>query len=223
MRNFALRITMASFLVMGCSGFANASPIFTINLSPTTTGLSFATSVFNFTTPVNFGGGPATAILGAPDGTTADPNTPPYVDFGGDTESGWAVSVGFATTFADGPGVDARVFNVQLDPTEGFNLYASADATTFTFLGLYPGPATTVAPRNAIDIDFNGVPLPVNARYLRFVGNQVPVNANTRGLDFDAVGVFPAAAPTAVPEPATLLLLGTGLTFAARRRRDSRT
>ena len=203
---------------------ASASPIFVVNLSPDATGLSFATSVFDFTPPVNTGGGPATAILGAPDGGgNLDPNTQAYVDFGGDVTISWAASVGFGTTFADGPGVDARIFDVQLDPTEGFNLFASADGSSFIFLGEFTGPPATVGAYNTIDIDFNGAALPAGASYLRFVGDTVPINSFTRGLDFDAVGVFPAPTGNApVPEPGTLVLLASGSVLLWRSARRTK-
>ena len=197
---------------------ASAAPIFTINTSPNSSGLSFATTVFDYTTtefPVT---GDQTAILGTPDaGQGFDPNVPQIVDFGGDLP--WAVSVGFGTTFADGLGTDVRVFAAQIDPTEGFDVFASADGVNFVLLGTYGGPVSQVGQLNplALDIDFNGAPVPAGAQYLRFSGNG---SSFTRGFDFDAVGVVESAA-TAVPEPAslTLCLLGTGLFARSRTRR----
>jgi hypothetical protein len=229
-RNEPLSLAIArvvSVVLMTFFGFAaraSAGPIFTVSLSADTTSLSFATTVSNFTTPVNTGGGPATAILGAPDGIGGvNPNSAPFVDFGdGNLALPWAVTIGFATTFGDGPGVDARIFDTQLDPTEGFFLYASADGTNFSLLGEYPGPVSQIAPYNTIDIDFNGTALPSGAQYLRFVGDLGHTDAFTRGLDFDAVGVFPRSGGNSVPEPGTLALVATGYGFLRSFRRRTK-
>jgi hypothetical protein len=110
------------------------------------------------------GAGPATAVLGSPDGTL-DPNTAQYVDVGGgDLSAAWAVTLGFATAFGDVAGVDVRVFTTQLNATEGFNVYAGASqAGPFTLMATFtaftagnPGLAT-------VDIDFNGTALPAGA------------------------------------------------------------
>jgi hypothetical protein len=213
-----MTLGIAATVLVGLVSQTSASTIFTINPSPDTAGLSFATSVSDFTPPVPSTGG-SPAILGAPDlppGAT-DPNVPQVVDFGGDSSLAWAVTVGFAATFADGPGIDARVFVVQLDTTEGFDLYASAGGASFLLLGSFI-PAAPVLVKSGIDIDFNGQALPAGANYLRFVAVGGVTNSSSRGLDFDAVGVVPAAA---VPEPTTFAFVSTGAALCAygRRRR----
>jgi hypothetical protein len=208
---------IAAVAILGLPGRAEATPIFTVNLSPSSAGLSFVTSVFDFT-PHVVSTGNETAVLGAPDALQGfDPNVPQIVDFGGVLP--WSVSMGFGTTFADGPGVDVRVFLAQLDPAEGFDMYASANGVSFVLLGTYPGPALTasqLAPM-ALDIDFNGAAVPAGAQYLRFVG---PGDTNVRGLDFDAVGVVPVGpSAAAVPEPASLTLVAGGAFLSLLRRR----
>jgi hypothetical protein len=200
---------------------AAASPIVTFNQPPgSAAGFAFATTVSDFTTPYTLAGaGTATAVLGAPDGSF-DPNTPQFVDFGGgDLSVPWTVTVGFGTTFGDVAGVDIRVYTTQLNSTEGWDLFASADGVAFSPIATFVAFNAGNPDRAAIDIDLNGTALPVGARYLRFVGTQVPVSNFAFGFDFDAVGVTAvASAPAAVPEPATLLLLSSGLAMATRRR-----
>ena len=171
------------------------SATFTINHSPGAAQLMFADRVLEFTTPFRRdGAGPETAILNSPDNVgTTNPNVPGMVDFGGgDIAKPWAVTVGFPTMITDVPGPDIRVFSTQLNTPEGWSLSASADGIAFTSIG------TFVAVDNptyfSVDIDLNGTVLPQNARYLRFVGTQVPISTFTYGFDFDAVGIAPPAA-----------------------------
>ena len=199
----------------------SASPIVTFTQPPgASAGFIFATSVSDFTTPYTVSGaGLATAALGAPDGGF-DPNTPQYVDFGGgNPANAWTVTLGFAAPFTDVAGVDVRIFTTQLNSTEGFDLYASGDGTTFTLVATFAAFNAGNPDRATVDIDFNGAALPVGAAYLRFVGTTVPVSSFSFGFDFDAVGVMAAAPNTPVPEPATLALLSSGLMLVARRRR----
>ena len=131
---------------------AAASTIFTFNQPRgSSAGFLFATTVSNFTAPYLLaGGGNQNAVLGSPDAIFSSPNTPQYVDFGGGApDVAWAVTVGFGAAFADGPGVDIRIFTTQLDSTEGFDLSASADGTTFSALGTssHSPPRTPVSPR----------------------------------------------------------------------------
>lgn len=201
----------------------SASPIFAFTQPPgASAGFIFATSVSDFTTPYTASGaGSATAALGAPDGGS-DPNTPQYVDFGGGNPANpWTVTLGFAAPFGDVAGVDVRIFTTQLNSTEGFDLYASGDATTFTLLGTFAAFTAGNPDRATVDVDFNGSALPAGAQYLRFVGTTVPVSSFSFGFDFDAVGVM--AVPAApVPEPTTLALLSSGLALVACRRRWTR-
>ena len=213
------RMLLVSIIVclFAAQGRATAAAIFTFNQPPgASAGFSFATTVADFTTTVPSTGG-ATAVLGAPDGGD-DPNTPQYVDFGGgDVNVPWSVTLGLGALFGDGAGVDVRIFTTQLNVTEGFDLYAGAFVGgPFTLVGTFVPPVVGDFSRGTVDVDFNGVPLPVGAQYLRFIGTEVPISTFSRGFDFDAVGV---RASTDVPEPALLSLLGLGVTVAAGRRR----
>ncbi len=217
LRAFAL----LSLMTTVGAGSATAAPIFTINPVPTVGGFTYVTSVSNFTTPYQTdGAGPATAIIGAPDSFgNPNPNTPGMVDYGGgNLADPWTVTAGFGSTFADGVGFDVRIFTTQLDPTEGWDLYASPDGSAMTFMGTFVPPASQVTPYISIDVDFNGTPLPAGATFLRFVGTQVPISSFTRGFDFDAVGVR-YLATDAVPEPGTFGLVILGVVASRRVRR----
>jgi hypothetical protein len=209
-------ITLVAILVVGAAP-VSASPIFTFSQPPgASAAFNFATSVSDFTTPYTAtGAGSETAVLGAPDGGS-NPNTQQYVDFGGGNRAEpWAVTLGFATPFGDVAGVDVRIFTTQLNSTEGFDVYASGNGTTFTLIGTFVAFDAGNPGGGSIDIDFNGTVVPAGAQYLRFVGTTVPISGFSFGTDFDAVGV--TAAPTPMPEPASLLLLGTGLLGAGVR------
>lgn len=216
LRRGRVAFAIAAVAFVGGLGEAEATPIFVVNPAPTSAGLTFVTSVFDFTLPLAPVTGDETAILGLPDaGQGFNPNTPQFVDFGGTLP--WAVTIGFGSTFTDGTGIDIRIFTAQIDREEAFDLYASADGASFALLGSYPGPAAQVTQSGplALDIDLGG-PVPSGARYLRFIGTA---QGFARGFDFDAVGVVASA--TAVPEPASLTLLIAGGAFlaCARRRR----
>lgn len=184
-----------------------AAPLFAINTAPSPSGLAFAVSVTDFTLPYQ-GVAAASNILGAPDALgSPSPNVPGMVDYGGgDLSTAWAVTVGFSSAFADGVGTDVKVFGTQLDATEGWNLFASADGIAFALIGSFT--ATKYYDYFSIDVDFNGATLPAGASYLRFEGTQVPIDDFSRGFDFDAVGIAHVAG---VPEPASIALLAFGL------------
>lgn len=213
--------SLFALLTVAWTAPAAAAPVFTLNMATTVGGLSYANSVSDFTTAHQTdGAGSATAILGAPDSFgSVNPNVAGIVDFGGgNAAEPWAVTLGFGSAFADGAGYDLRIFTTQLDPTEGWLLYASADGAAMSLLGTFVPPEARVGAYFSIDVDFNGTPLPEGARFLRFVGTQTPITASTRGADFDAVGVRYSHSANAVPEPGTLALLALGLAACTRRR-----
>jgi hypothetical protein len=204
-----------SVAVLVMTSQLSAAIIFNVGATDST-GLEFANTVSDFTTPFNLAG-TENAILGAPDHPGGNnPNVPQIADFGGgDLNSPWAVTVGFASEFSDGMGVDVKIFGVQLNTTEGFELFASGDGAAFTSLGTF-SPTSAVNSTFAIEVDFNGAALPADSQFLRFVGTEVPISVS-RGFDFDAVGV--AHVTATVPEPSTLLLAGVaGTCFWIRRR-----
>ncbi len=208
---------LAISLLFCCISGINAAAIFTIDLNPPLLGgvpdpqgLSYATSVLDNTPPVH---GNASDILGLPDNPGGITNF--IVDFNG------SVTVGFDVDIRNGAGVDAKVFATQLDPTEGFDLFISANGTDFSLVGTFPGSTSqvNVSTPLTINIDFNDAILPNGARFLRFV-NETPISSATFGTDFDAVGVVINEAT--VPEASSLVSLLLALClFPTLRKRVS--
>ena len=184
-------LLVLSIAILGTSRVVQAGPMFTLNSTPSVSGLVFAAAATDFTPPVPSTGG-AIAILGPPDNVGGgDPNVATMVDFGGgDLSLPWTVTVEFNAIIGDSPGIDVKVFGTQLDSTEGWELLASADGVAFTPIGTFTPPGQ-VYHYFAVEVDFNGTPPPAGSRFLRFIGTQVPIDAYARGFDFDAVGVVP--------------------------------
>ena len=103
----------------------------------------------------------------------------------------------------------------------GFAILATASIPNATTISLFDGAAPVGS------LTFAGVPDPVFTG--GFAGIQSTIPFNRADVTFNSVGIAAFAldnvrtatpgTPTAVPEPATLLLLGSGLGVTARYRR----
>ena len=133
-----------------------------------------------------------------------DPGYPgAYADFLS-LPTGSYVTVGFTDeTIIDGPGND--IFISEVGPNgESADVYISSDLISFVFLGTAYDDITT-----SFDIASIGFTGTVQA--LTIVGNDA--FGGSPGFDVINIEVLPGSIgpPPSIPEPATMLLLGSGL------------
>lgn len=147
-------------------------------------------------------------VTGAPDGGGLffpSPDSP-----------GGFITVEFFTAIGDGPGADIAIIDfgdTSADPSEPADIFVSTDGLGFTFIGsIIGGPS----PEGLIDIA-GAFSDPVH--FVK-IENSLVGAPDGDGLDVDAVEGLNEFI-SAVPEPATLLLVGIGLAgFGFTRRRS---
>jgi hypothetical protein len=132
------------------------------------------------------------------------------------------VTVKFTTgAVIDLPGIDVRFFDT-FGANEGLSVSASFDGVTFFSLGSFAGAFSPCSPGTpcvtGFDLSAGGL---ATASFFRIT--VVQDNLSTGGgcvqdfpecYDLDAVEAVDFSTTDAVPEPATLLLLGSGLVAA---------
>jgi hypothetical protein len=191
--------------------------------------ISFADAVVDYS-PIFVAGNPglpyrgAFNALGAPDfadptgaGPCVDQASCTYVTLG----DGGSLTLRFLNNVLTGSGnsnLDLWIFEVGGDVEDTF-VEISGDGSLWHPVGKVFGSTA------GIDIDAFGFGLGSTFSYIRLVDdpNEGEQSGTFVGADIDAVGAISTlAAPTAVPEPSTLLLLSTGIVTACRKRLAAR-
>ncbi len=154
----------------------------------------------------------ASQALGAPNFPEgADPE---YVSLG----AGGRIVLRFTNnslTGSDNPDLDLWIFEIGPDVEDTF-VDISKDGATWFSVGAVTGST------RGVDIDAFGFSTSDFFSFVRLTDNKAldATSGVTVGADIDAVGAISSAPPVStVPEPATLLLLATGLAAVALRRR----
>lgn len=155
-------------------------------------------------------------ITGAPDwhaDLTGSAYYATYVNLGTSGE----VKVSMDSWIEDGAGYDLTVY--EIGASENVNVMVSSDLSNWIDLGLGFSSPGLVPSSTAWLYDFSGrVSTPIKYIMLTDANND----NSYHGADIDAIaGAYSTV--SAVPEPATMLLLGTGLAgmIAARRRKKA--
>ncbi|MCX5909138.1 MAG: PEP-CTERM sorting domain-containing protein [Deltaproteobacteria bacterium] len=167
---------------------------------------SFADAVVSYTP----GSGGLTAdfmdpqkAIGAPN--QLNPGPIEYVSLG----SGGSIILRFTDNSLTGSGTSAYdlwIFEVGPD-VESTSVKISKDGFTWSDIGLISGST------RGIDIDAYGFTTTDFFPYVWLTDdpNQGATTGASVGADIDAIGAISTAPPVATPEPATMLLLGSGL------------
>jgi len=194
------------------TGFA----IFTFTANASAAVLPFAEVILANTPPA--GVSIPTDLLGAPDGALAQ-----FDNVGGTPGS---VTVGFnsSLTIIDGAGDDFKIYlgDFTVVENELFETFISNNGIDFVSLGV-TAPTTVVDELpEMVSFDLFGSGLS-EARQIRILNSTVVDAHAFEGPDLDAIEAlnFNIARSTAIPEPATLLLVASGLLGLATRRKKN--
>lgn len=141
---------------------------------------------------------------------------------GGATAPNGSIVVGFSTQLVvDGPGADIAIYD-SFGLQEGFTLEASLDGTAFTLVGSYPAGGFPVCGPTCVTLVDLGGALP-SASFFRITAlTGGSVFLFPEALDIDTVEALNYRGGGVVPEPGTIVLLGTGLIGAVRAVRKRR-
>lgn len=150
--------------------------------------------------------------IGAPDVSSPGIN---YVSLG----DGGSIALRFVDNSLTGSGNsdnDLWIFEIGPDVEDTF-VWISGNGADWSPVGKVTGST------RGIDIDAFGFGLGQYFSYVKLLDdtNEGDQSGSTVGADIDAVGAISSAPPVSVPEPATLLLMlsGVGASLWSRRRR----